>query len=258
MGRLRASMRASQAVEPDRELARGTLLTASGSRCMTRNSAAFVAASLCLSVFAPVADGHMGVAPETCGIKRAKTELLSRNENGGMRIVARFNHEDRVLTYYACRLPYQGRPHERKHGFAERRLLRTIGCLGVCHTRLAVNTDAGHQRAALAYVEQNTYGGCCTLGVTVVALSSGRRADIYWADQLGGLTDFDVSSAGTAVWLDTRSSPTGAVRSVRGLTLAGEELLFDSAPSPEIEDVALANETLYWLHGGEPQTAHVP
>ena len=211
---------------------------------------------LAFAVMAPAAQGHEGVAPGKCGKKRAATALRSED---GVRVVvvSEVFHSDTGgdHSYYACLPPYT--KHARKHGFTHRRFIGKVSCNYVCSADLAVATTISLQdpKVALAHTSCSSYSTICGSGIHVVGLRSGRRASAPPGSiSTGPPLYFDLSPGGTAVWMEQIG---GGPRSIRGVTIAGESLLFDEGPA-RLSEMALANTTLYWMRDGQPQSAPVP
>jgi hypothetical protein len=216
------------------------------------------------TVVATTAEAHKGVAPKTCGIKGARTAQLTHF----VRVVAKvLDDGDRVRTWACSRVFSSDRAHVRRHGFRDRRLIGDRTCdafdESACDLQTVIATSASREsRLAFTYRSCHRFAPHCTTGVTVIDLGSGERASTEFNTHAATLASFELTGTGTAVWLAETAEEVGTaeppnyVEIVAGLTFTGQEFAFDEGP--DLSDLALGGDRLYWMSGDEPQTAEVP
>lgn len=169
-------------------------------------------------------------------------------------------YKDEFFSFWACE-PWARTTHDERHGFSNRRYLGTVACYHACSWREEFNDDgsgapAGDTKVALVTAACSSYSTYCTRTISVAGLRSGRRTSLETSIEGGLPIAFDVTPAGTVVWMETTYFAVPADRWLRGLTLDGDELLFDRAA--DLHDMAHAGATLFWLRGGEAQSTPVP
>ena len=217
-------------------------------------------AGLFLALAVP-ATGHKGVAPDTCGIERAHTEQLTRYAQVVERTIEDVDDE-RTRVWACSRVGVGDRPHARRHGYLHRRLVGKVICYpqDSCSYQTVVATAWPRTRVAFTEGGCSRYSLYCGRRIRVVDLKSGQVASTEFVTTSGGLNNFDITATGTAVWLtataECESYPAECTESVRGLTYTGQALTFDEGP--DLSDMALVRNRLYWMRGDEPQTAEVP
>jgi hypothetical protein len=200
---------------------------------------------------APIAEAHKPVAPRTCGIRGATTELLTHR----VRLVVKEKDFGEISRWYAClRVFGSDSAHARKHGFRKQRFVDEVNCIEFCNYDLAIGDFFEHETVALTATFCSSQSSACEATVRVVALRSGRRSEAHLETTSGYPFFVGLAPTGTAVWI-ARQPDTEDVR-LAALSLDGDDLVFDEGP--DLSEFALTGRTLYWKRAGDIQTATVP